>query len=321
MQVSLLSAGAASAAPEADCNTHNTHTHLTNSHNPQNTATPTGGTSADAVLGVSVFAVMTSSKIKDSTPDASSPAPVMCMSNIFKNSAFKCVRAGVFVLCVWGRGGILLRPSHLPPAASRSCLICKPPASSQQPTANHNPNRRRYFKDGNDPSAPSYVPGRQPPDVFSPDNEGPPLYSGLWTHMYSGALHGTLSETELWIAGRAVGGAKCEFAGPTDSSTCVPAVWYAQIIAIEADVIFNPRIQNEDVIFNSLIGAAFPAVVINKNGSAAIQFAYSSNDDSETGIVADNGDLVVPYAGVCVLVRVSGGGLHVGSLCVEIIVC
>ena len=67
-----------------------------------------------------------------------------------------------------------------------------------------------------------YVGMHQPPNVLDPGDEGPPLFSGYWTHMYSAAVHGTGSDTLLWVAGRAVGGTKCEWASSTCSNRVVP---------------------------------------------------------------------------------------------------
>ena len=86
--------------------------------------------------------------------------------------------------------------------------------------------------DGTDPtSTPPYVPSRQPPNVLDPESvlEGPTLYSGQWTYMYSAALHGTGGDAFLWVAGRLIGGENCDIAGPSNFSSCVPGIFYAQV--------------------------------------------------------------------------------------------
>lgn len=156
----------------------------------------------------------------------------------------------------------------------------------------------RYYRDATATKpAPPYVPARQPPYVFDGGYEGPPLFSGLWTHAYAAALHATGSDSALWVATRAVGGTKCAASGPTDNSTCVPGVWYGMVSLIEAGVIFNPRLSNEDVIITSQIGIAFPTLAVSSNGSLLIQFAYSSGDSSDEGVLDNNGDAISIYVG------------------------
>lgn len=109
----------------------------------------------------------------------------------------------------------------------QSRMLMQPPRRRLVPTP-----RRRYWLDGTNPSSsPPYVPGRQPPNVLDPVGtvEGPPLFSGLWTYMYSAALHGAGGEANMWIAGRAIGGDRCQADGPSNFSSCVPAVWYGQV--------------------------------------------------------------------------------------------
>lgn len=209
--------------------------------------------------------------------------------------------------------------------------------------------------------------------------EGPQLFSGLWTYMYGAALHGAGGEANMWVAGRAIGGDKCEADGPTNSSSCVPSVWYAQVRGgaaaagaeqhpehravcgggrwgvarrggagcptlagqrahvhvgscpaarlplpvassrphcaplprrtlpptqlplIEADLYFNPRLTNQDVVYHSLLYLAFPAVSVNSNGSVLLQMAYSSNanggEGGGTNIDNTNGDEIWEYPG------------------------
>ena len=86
--------------------------------------------------------------------------------------------------------------------------------------------------DGTDQtSSPPYVPSRQPPNVLDPDSvtEGPTLSSGLWTYMYSAALHGTGGDAFLWVAGRITAGPDCDVTGPSNFTTCVPGIYFAQV--------------------------------------------------------------------------------------------
>ena len=158
----------------------------------------------------------------------------------------------------------------------------------------------RYYRDGaNTRPTPPYVPGRQPPYVFSGANEGPPLFSGLWTHVYGAALHSTGSDSAMWVTTRAVGGKSCQAAGPSHPSTCNPGLWYGMVSLIEGSVIFNPRLYNEDVVVNSQMSVMFPALAVNSNGSLLIQFAYASGDSSEEGVLDNNGDHISTYTGAC----------------------
>jgi hypothetical protein len=95
------------------------------------------------------------------------------------------------------------------------------------------PHPRRYYRDPPDTHTVvnnrTYVPAQQPGAADSGSDTGPTLYSGLWSNMYSAALQGNKSDTVIWVAGRVVGGEKCEAAYPSDPATCVPAVWYAQV--------------------------------------------------------------------------------------------
>ncbi|KAI8469928.1 MAG: hypothetical protein J3K34DRAFT_422081 [Monoraphidium minutum] len=158
--------------------------------------------------------------------------------------------------------------------------------------------RFKYFRDGVNPNNASYVPMQQPAAADVGGDVGPPLFSGLWTHMYAAAMHGTASDTEIWVANRAVGGDECEWAGPRDKTTCVPAIWYGSIRVIDGDVFFKPQLSNEEVVYNSLLSMAFPTVAVNSNGSVAIQFAYSSAYAGDQGIVSENGDIITIYNGV-----------------------
>lgn len=155
---------------------------------------------------------------------------------------------------------------------------------------------------------------QQPGAANSGLDVGPSLYSGLWVYMYAAALDGTGSDTTIWIANRAVGGKACDATGPTDFGTCVPSIWYAQLYVIEADVFFKPRMTNEEVVFNTDISAAFPAIVVNSNGSVAIQFAYSSAFAGEDGIVAESGEVINIYPGRVLGLGVCGLGLGVEGL-------
>lgn len=153
----------------------------------------------------------------------------------------------------------------------------------------------KYYADDLTPSASSnYIAGKQP---INATMHTVPVYSGTWTHLYTNAVHGTGSDTVLWIATRAVGGSGCEALAPTNISTCTSAIWYAQIRVIEADTIFSAMVVNEDVIFHSLMSLYFPTISVSSNGSAIVHFSYSS-DYIDPGIIADNGDLVNLYPGV-----------------------
>lgn len=193
---------------------------------------------------------------------------------------------GVTVFCI-------TKTSYLPGAAADTN---KP----QMCMANINKlDQFKYYKDSTDTTATDYTPFRQPPRVFDPEGvDGPVLNSGLWTYVYANALHGTQSETLMWIATRAVGGTGCEWAGPTAPSTCVPAIWYGAISVIEGNLFFNPGTTSQEVVFNSLISLAYPTIVVNSNGSVAIQCAYASDYDGPNGIIAENLEEVVMYAGV-----------------------
>ena len=70
-----------------------------------------------------------------------------------------------------------------------------------------------------------------------------------------------------------------------------------QVPVIEADIYFNARLTNQDVIYNSLLSLAFPAISVNSNGSALFTFAYSSNYYDDNGIPTNNGDFFYEYPG------------------------
>ncbi|GBF96797.1 hypothetical protein Rsub_09653 [Raphidocelis subcapitata] len=156
-----------------------------------------------------------------------------------------------------------------------------------------------YYNDGTDIYDKSkYIPaGQQSAADESFTQAGPTLYSGLWTHMYSAALNASQSGISLWAAGRAMGGYGCDWDGPTDLSSCRPSVWYGQVNLIEGDGLFYPSFISQDVLFHSLLYLMFPAISITSK-SVVLQMAYTSDYLGQEGLLADNGDQVVMYAGV-----------------------
>jgi len=259
------------------------------------------------VLGVTVFCITKTSYLPGAAADTNKPQ--MCMANINKLDQFKCASAaGGARLTLFDFSGHLRTMSVRLVQASNNPqnhpllepTTPKPPQSQATPNRNHHQNAPRYYKDSTDTTATDYIPFRQPPRVFDPEGvDGPVLNSGLWTYVYANALHGTQSETLMWIATRAVGGTGCEWAGPTAPSTCLPAIWYGAISVIEGNLFFNPGTTSQEVVFNSLISLAYPTIVVNSNGSVAIQCAYASDYDGPNGIVAENLEEVVMYAGAC----------------------
>jgi hypothetical protein len=178
--------------------------------------------------------------------------------------------------------------------------------------------------DGTTPTAAAYISSKQPPLPTAPrETLGPLIFSGYWTHMHSAAIHYHAYDGQLYlhVAGRIVGGTKCEAAAPTDIKTCLPGVWLLQIVPVVADTIFRPQKYSvDDTIWSEQMSAMFPTIAVNGNGSSLVQFAYSSayihtEIDINTGIdrmfiQADSLDYVSQYIGAAgpgARARVLGG--------------
>jgi hypothetical protein len=156
-------------------------------------------------------------------------------------------------------------------------------------------------------------------DDLPVEDSGPALYSGLWTHVYSAALHGVGIDTVMWITTRAVSGTACQASGPTNTSTCVPAIWYGQVANLltgdPSSPLFGPSLNQQGVIYHSQISMAFPTVAINSNGSALFQFSYASNAfDDVAGVVALDGQAIWQFPGVCVCAPTMGASCPRGGL-------